>query len=357
MALLDLPQYRFAGTPAEIGRQHGTTLGAPIRAFVAERMRAAKVYLHERGIRDQRRFVALGRECLQKLKEWDRAGWDEHIATAAGAAVDADELYTAANMTDIRDILALAGKRADAEGCSAALIPPRLAADGQVIAAQTWDLNPGDVDFVVAIRRDLAGGPSWWSVGCVGCPTLIALNDRGVAVGTTNIKTSDARVGVPYLGVLHRAIRASTRAEAAQVIETAPRAAAHTYWVADATGASDFECSATAAHRRDLADHPLVRTNHCLDERTRAIEAEPPSSSSQARVARLATLVGKGRQDVASLRKAFADRSDGVDSLSRWAEDAQGTATDACIVCLPAKREMHACRGPSDRGAWVRLGF
>jgi hypothetical protein len=162
---------------------------------------------------------------------------------------------------------------------------------------------------------------------------------------------------VPYLGLLHRAIRAAGRDEAIRAITEAPRAAAHTYWVADARGAVDHECSATACARRELADQPLVRTNHCLSDANRAIEGEAPSSSSKARLARLGALVGDGPQDLASLQRAFADRSDGVDSLNRRPEDEQGTATDACIVAVPARRQLHACRGPSDRGRWVTLGF
>jgi hypothetical protein len=51
------------------------------------------------------------------------------------------------------------------------------------------------------------------------------------------------------------------------------------------------------------------------------------------------------------------DRSDGVDSINRYTEDAQGTTTNACVIAVPARRELWACRGPADRGEWRQLTF
>ena len=57
------------------------------------------------------------------------------------------------------------------------------------------------------------------------------------------------------------------------------------------------------------------------------------------------------------MQALFADRSDGVDSISRLAEDAQGTTTNSVVVCIPQKREIWACRGPADQGHWQQLAF
>jgi len=355
--MLNLPQITISGTPAEMGRSYGEQLREPIRAFVAQRMDAARAYLKERGVADHDAFLALGRKCLAALKAWDVEGWAEHCATAEAAALDPVALYTAGNMTDVRDILLLPAPVADSEGCSAVLLPPGATVSREIIAAQTWDLNPSDLDFVVAVHRRPAVGHKTWSVTCAGCPSLIGMNDAGVAVGTTNIKTHGSRVGIPYLSILHRAIRCATVQEATTVIEKTHRAAAHTYWVADRHHAAQWECTAHSAVRRDLHDVPIVQTNHCLVPAHQPLEGESASSSSRARLARLGSLVASGRQDVDSVRRAFADRADGVDSISRLAADAQGTSTNACLIAVPARRELHACRGAADQGAWVKLGF
>jgi isopenicillin-N N-acyltransferase like protein len=356
--LLKLPQIHVRGTPAELGRGQGEQLRPLIGAFVEQRLRAAKVYLYERGIRDEQTFRDLGRRCLEALKGWDHDGWVEHMALAEAAGIDAVDLYTTGNMTDIRDILALPQQAgiADAEGCTTALIPGSHSADGAVIAAQTWDLNPTDLDYVVAVHRQPAAGVETWSVTCAGCPSLVGMNAQGVAVGTTNIKTRGSRVGIPYLSLLHKALRAPDRSTALKTIIEAPRAAAHTYWAADAGGVDDIECTAIS-HVKRRGDRPLTRTNHCQDPSNARIEGEPASSSSKARLARVSGWLADGKQTVERLKAMFADRSDGIDSVNRFPEDQQGTSTNACFIAVPARREVHACRGSSDRGEWVRLPF
>ena len=101
----------------------------------------------------------------------------------------------------------------------------------------------------------------------------------------------------------------------------------------------------------------MVRTNHCLAPAVVRAEWQPPTTSSLARKRRLEGLLASGRQDVDSLRAAFGDRSDGVDSVSRYPEDGQGTATNAVVIAEPHARRLHACRGPADRGDWAVLDF
>lgn len=368
-ALLDLPKLTVRGTPTEMGRQHGQALAAQIRAFVAMRLEAALLWGNTIGstagtgavtVPD---LIAAGRRCMDAYAAWHPDGFAEHCGIAQGAGVDAGELYTAANMTDVRDVLVfgqgLSGRslRADAEGCSAALLPAQQTRDGMLIAAQTWDLNPQDIDYVVAIRRIPSSGPQTWSVTCSGCLSLVGMNETGLCVGTTNVKTRGSRPGVGYMGILHRMLNCTDFDSAAELCRTAPRAAAHTYWLADAARATEWETTADSAVARELGSQPLVRTNHCLVAAHAAVEGEPPSASSLARLRRMETLAQAQRHDPQTLRDLFADRGDGVDSINRLPEDAQGTTTNSVVVCVPQKREIWACRGPADRGHWQLLPF
>lgn len=356
--MLQLSTVTLAGTPTEMGRAYGAALREPIRAFVAQRVHAARVYLGERGIRDDQALNRLGAACLAALKEWHHDGWVELCATAETAGVDPVALYTTGNMTDVRDILVLGSVRADSEGCTTAHAGRGLTAAGQVLAAQTWDLNPSDLEFVVAVHRRPVSSPHTWSVTCVGCPSLVGMNEHGVAVGTTNLKTRGSRIGIPYLSLLHRMLACTTRTAAETALTTATRAAAHSYWIADAAGITDVECTATTAVRRESDDAgALTRTNHCLVDEHRSREGEPATASSQARLALASARLAAGHVTVASLKALFADRSHGIDSINRFAEDGQGTSTNACIITEPASRTIHACRGSSDRGAWISFQF
>ena len=360
-----LPKLTLRGTPSQMGQQHGEHLRAMIQSFVPMRFAATAEFLAGMKLGSVQELVAVGRRCMQAYADWHPEGYQEHCGIALGAGVDAGELYTAANMTDMRDVLAFArpvlGARslpADSEGCSVALIGAQRGPRGQALVGQTWDLNPQDLDYVVALHRLPDHGPETWSVTCSGCLSLVGMNHLGLAVGTTNIKAHGSRIGVGYMGVLHRMLNSQTFSEAAAACITAPRAAAHTYWLANAEQQLEWETTAWSAVDRAPVDGLLLRTNHCLIQDHALQEGEPPSASSQARLARMQQrLSGESPIEMSDLRALFADRSDGVDSLNRLPEDDQGTATNSVVLAIPARRELWACRGPADRGEWQRLVF
>lgn len=355
-----LDRIHCSGSPEQLGHAQGEALREPIQRFVQQRFDALAVYMGERGSSEIDRFLAMGRQCLEVAASWDAPGTRELEAIARAADVDPVRLYAAGNMTDVRDIVLLPTPSDSSEvdeGCSALIMPAELGEDSMLHAAQTWDLNPTDIDFVVAVHRRPDNGPETWSVTCVGCLSLMGMNDTGLSVGTTNIKARDTQPGVGYLSLLHRALNCSTLEQAVHSIETAPRAAAHTYWLADASGAVELECSARLALKRRLESKALTRTNHCLASELLDLQGEPTSPSSDQRLKRLDERLAEPNQSVASLRRLFEDRSDGLLSINRYIEDETGTSTNACMIAVPARRTLWACRGPADRGEWVRLEF
>jgi hypothetical protein len=356
MSLLSLPIVECAGEPRALGQQQGEQLRERIAAFIDQRLTAFAEYSRERGGPSVEQFLAAGAACLSVFEKWDAEAAAEHRGIAEAAGVSPEALYGSTNMTDVRDVLLLPSPKAD-EGCTSLLVPASLSRASQVIVGQTWDLNPTDLDFVVAVHRRPAQGPETWSITCAGALSLTGMSAAGVAVGTTNIKTRRSRVGVGYLSLLHRAIRARSAVEARSLISAAPRAAAHTYWLADAAGASELECDPDTVIERRADAQPLARTNHCLSGGMRDAEGEAPTVSSQKRLARAQAWLTSAPQDVASLQALMRDRSDGVDSINRYTEDQQGTTTNACLIAIPARLELWACRGPADRGAWRQLAF
>lgn len=356
MSLLTLPIVECSGEPRVLGQEQGEQLRERIGAFIDQRLTAFGEYSRERGGPNVEQFLAAGAACLRVFERWDPEGAAEHRGIAEAANVTPEALYGSTNMTDVRDVLLLPSPKHD-EGCTSLLVPASLSRSAQVIVGQTWDLNPTDLDFVVAVHRRPLHGPETWSVTCAGALSLTGMSAAGVAVGTTNIKTRRSRLGVGYLSLLHRAIRTRSAAEARSLVSAAPRAAAHTYWLADAEGATELECDPDTVIERRADTQPLARTNHCLSDTMREAEGEAPTASSQKRLARASETLRAGDHDVASLQALMRDRSDGVDSINRYTEDQQGTTTNACLIAIPARLELWACRGPADRGHWRQLPF
>ena len=186
---IELEQLTVSGTPLQMGAAQGEHFRARIAAFVEQRFDAVRGYMAERKspVDAKQSLLAAATASLEIVDAWDPEAQQEHRGIAKGAGVDPVELYAAANMTDMRDVVLLGAEAgpylnpSPGEGCSTVLVP---ATHGGPLAAQTWDLNPPDVDFIVAVRRRPVSGPQTWAVTCAGCLTLMGINEAGVAVGT-----------------------------------------------------------------------------------------------------------------------------------------------------------------------------
>lgn len=359
MPKYDLPLIEIAGSPTEMGRSYGEQLRDMIQRYVPHRLNAAKEYLDARGFDGEADLRGAGDACLAALRDWHEPGYDEFVATAEAAGVDRRDLYAAVNYSDMRDLTLLRDEAVAAsdEGCTSVAIPRSQTKEGRIIAAQTWDLHPRDIEYVVAVRRRPTSGPQTWSVTTAGSPTLIGVSEAGLYVGTTNLKVHGVRTGVPYLSLLHRCIECDDHKQAAHIVETAPRVAAHSFWFVDEHGGVELECSADRCLRRELASEPLIQTNHCLDADHQERESEPPSSSSLHRLRRTQALMQRTPHDVSTIQLMFQDRMDGINSINRYPEDEQIAATNACCIGVPEERTLYACRGPADQGEWKKLTF
>lgn len=356
---MKLPQFTVSGSARSMGEQYGEQCRDLIHGFINIRESAVANYMKDAGRSDGGKLLEAGAACFELVKTFDPDGYEEHLGIAAGSGLDPVRLFTATNMTDVRDIITLPGDPLvlEDEGCTAALVPSDRSESGTSLQGQTWDLNGPDVDYVVALHRIPDNEPETWTVTCAGCQTLMGMNEHAVTVGTTNLKTRGARVGVPYLSVLHLALKQSTRAAASDVMRDAPVAGSHTYWTGDAEGAIEWERTPYSADARTTETGPVARSNHCLIESNRELEAVL-GVSSIARFERMqALLEASNDHTVQSLAKLFEDRSDGRLSINRFAEDESGATTNAVVAFDPAERVFLACRGTADQGEWVRLEF
>ena len=320
---------------------------------------AVETYLSERGHAGTSRLFDAGAQCLELLRTYDPQGYSEHNAIAKGAQVDPTRLFTTANMTDIRDIILLPGESPvlEDEGCTVALLPPSKTKTGKCLQGQTWDLNGPDVKYVIALHQIPDDGPEMWTVTCAGCQTLMGMNEHGVTVGTTNLKTRGAQVGVPYLSVLHLALKQTSLEAASAVFEKAPVAGSHSYWAGDKTRSIEWERTPHTAFSRTTDNGAIVRANHCLFDENSQLETDL-SPSTHARFNRMTTLIEQSDQHtLESLKTLFADRLDGRLSINRFAEDQSGATTNAVVAMNPADLEFLACKGNADKGIWTKLEF
>jgi len=360
--LTQLPVIELRGTLPQMGEQLGEATREATNELYELRLASALLFARENSSRQLTKedVLDIARQCLPITQEYDPAGYDEFLGIARGANLLPEQLFITQGLTDLRDVLAFSNV-AD-EGCSSFIIEGSRTRNGQLLIGQNWDLQTNNLPYVRFIHRQPTdGSPHTWSLTLTGCLTLIGINDSGIAVGNTNLKTRDARPGVQYLSVLHRALRSRSFEEAANAIADAPRAGAHYYYVADGKGnAVGLECSAQQVARLSPSDGYLVHCNHALDARIAALEIEEPGTSTSCRQVRLSDLIEKHPQRITieDLREMLADHANGEDAICRHGATGEATSTNACVIMCPATGQMHACRGQAHTGVWreVSLG-
>jgi len=350
----------LSGTHGAMGEAFGEAFRDEIARLYALRLANALRQATQFGGRaaSEADLLRLAAGCLAASERFDPRGTEELRGIARGAGLSAQQTLAMNGLTDLRDGLAWGELgEAGAEGCTAVIVQRDAAADGRPRLAQSWDLASDNAPFIVFVQREPANGPRTWSLTTVGCQSLMSMNEHGLALGTTNLRTRDSGIGVPYLGLIHRALDERGAADAARVIAAAPRAGAHSYLALDRSGAGAVvECTGKLAHTLVVERGTHVHTNHCQVPAHVALEADTPRKSSEARLARMRELLAAraGKIDAAFLRSCYADPVGGALAICR--KDFDGISTNAASVMTPETGEMWGCAGvPDAPEKWERL--
>ena len=335
----------LSGSAREMGKIFGEVYKEEISELYELRVANA--------IRDALRFggrvvseeelLSLAEECYGISEEFDYSGTDEQVGIALGSGLTIAQVTALGGLTDLRDVLSWAGPMERDGGCTGII---RAGSEMQV--AQTWDLATDNYPYVVYVHRVPDEGPETWSVTTVGCLSLMGMNEHGLAIGTTNLRTTDALPGVPYLNIIHRALRETSVSAAVGVVRDAPRAAAHTFLIADQDEGCVVECTAKNSAVSDLVDGVIVQTNHCQIPDHQKIESTSPNESSYARFARASELI---RSD--DLRDVLSDTENGELAISR--HDFDGVSTNAAVVMTPVNGTISIIHGPPDENSWTDM--
>lgn len=349
------------GTPSEMGQAQGEAFRDAIHEFLELRVQNAVRQAFDWGGRrvDRAQLLAVAQQSAAATQTFHADGYDELVGIAQGANLSLPEVLALNGLTDFRDVLAWDGQFEAFSGCSAFMVQQDSTRSGTIIAGQTWDLATDNMPFVIGVVRQPKEGPKTWAMTTAGCLSLIGMNAHGCAVGTTNVRTPDARPGVMYLSIIHRALQCEDAMDAKTLIEGTHRSGAHFYWVVDSEGtALGIECTATLADTHRLVSGHYVHCNHCLVPLHQTKETRPPSASSLARTERLNQLleVGAPHHTVESLKAAMADEVGGLNAICR--RDTLGISTNGAVIVEPESRRIHMIHGlPSEpRQGWVSLG-
>lgn len=180
---------------------------------------------------------------------------EEIRGIAQGSSMSVEGITLLNNYTDFRDI-----ELAD-EGCSTFYT--------KGLAGQTWDMHGSAKDYLCLIQTE--GALILSILGCVG---MAGLNSRGVFVGVNNLNTKNAASGLIWPALVRHLLEQVSFNDAKEELEKAKVTSGHNYLLADKAQGEMLEvlpnliCSTGYLNGKGQIYH----TNHCLDEKTKALE-------------------------------------------------------------------------------------
>jgi hypothetical protein len=253
-----------AGTPEEMGEQHGTLLKDAVRALV-------KDYLPKvlRGARE----TALGRARLLEKQIPER-----HVLEMKALAKAADVTYDDILLGSV--VVELFGLNM----CSGVAASGKATADGRTIVGRNLEWPDhgmlGQYGLVIAARPE--GRRPFLSAGFPAFAGVVTgMNGDGVFTGELVVMNGPptdveaALKGIPY-PILQRRIleECGSLDEAKALVKSSPRTVAQNLLLADAAGGTVLECGASRCAERAQKSGIVAVTNY-YDEETTAQPADP----------------------------------------------------------------------------------
>jgi isopenicillin-N N-acyltransferase like protein len=346
-----------SGTRRAMGESFGEQLRDEARELYAIRLRSALTQAHEEGLREatEEDLHRVARASLRITADCDPETADEMEGIARGTGLTVEQVMVLNGLTDLRDALSWWRGGELFGGCTAIVAQSDVTRDGRLLCGQTWDLGTDNMPYVLAVRRKPRSGLGSVGLTVAGSLPFLGINEAGLAVGTTNLRTRDAQPGVVYVSLIDRGLRSRTASEALSAMSAPRRAGGHFFYVADALGAAvALECTAQRHAARELTQGVFVHANHCLVPEHREIDVDASHRSTQARHRQMTALAAEvGALDTETLKSFFADTSGVPVAICR--DDVDGTSTNAAGIFAPEEGVLLACHGLPSHSPWVEL--
>ncbi len=330
------------GSPESIGRTHGEAFGPQIRAYMNDRRQLSLVGTSL----STDDVTAIADGMLDAHREYDPDLYAEMVAMADAAHISPAEAIIVGGYTDFIDtVRAVAHGQALEDTCTAA-ITPDATSDGSGFLAQTWDMHASATPHVFMSDVTPAGAPRALVFTTHGTLGQIGMNESGIAIGINNLTMTDGAMGVTWPFVVRKALKQDNYRDALACITEAKLAGGHNFLLLDAEGnGASIEATTTATVVQELADQPLVHTNHCLFPETKAVEAERPDTLNENSVRRMLdatnALSSAQTHTTETLMALLSDET----SICRHPEPPFEYESSGAVIMRPGTADLWACWG------------
>ncbi len=363
-----------SGAPFEMGYQHGLAYPKEIWELTEERIHLSgdKYWTGQELARQE--VLALGEACLPYHQAYAPDLMEELRGTSQAAGLSLTELVILNGFTDFIDTVynvdpasrVAAGPATTAptpahpgvDNCTAFIVSPDAAAEGQGFYGQTWDMHATATPYVILLRGKPAQGLNFLTLTIIGCVGMIGMNEAGIAIGINNLVAGDGQVGVTWPFVIRKVLAQDNLDDALACITKARLAGGHNYMLVDTHGRGyNVEAMATRCHVEEVSSGSLAHTNHCLAPQT--IEVERPKlpqsrASSETRLSEAQRLLNGGSMTLDDL---FTLTRNHCASNGVCVHPEEPFLLQSCSAAImrPATREMWAVWGSPCQNEYERF--
>jgi isopenicillin-N N-acyltransferase-like protein len=358
-----------AGTPYQMGQQHGQTYAKAIRDLTTERLHLSFDSLWTGRALSRERVLALAEACLEAHRAYAPDLMEELEGLARATDLGLPELIIASGFTDFVDTLYNAEGAGQAEPVAAArgnecttfLTTDAPTEAGYGLLGQTWDMHESAMPHVILLRGRPKGAPAFLTFTLTGCVGMIGMNEAGISVGINNLMGADGAPGVTWPFVIRKILAQTTLDDALRCITEARLAGAHNYLLLDADGRGynvEAMSTACAVIPIDPYDETFAHANRCLTPEAQAVErpqTEDLALDSDIRLGRAQRMLAERPLSPEALMAITRDRSDGEYSICAVSEPPWYSATCGAAIMRPATREFWGVWGLPHENPYERF--
>ncbi|MFW5691314.1 MAG: C45 family autoproteolytic acyltransferase/hydrolase [Chloroflexota bacterium] len=339
----------LAGSPYEMGYQHGRAYAEDIRKLTEERVHLCSDEAWTGRALDRAAALRLAADCAEAHEAYapDLMRELEGMADATGLSVP--ELLITGGFTDFVDtIYNVDSERVEPvyanNDCTTFMVDNDATRDGFAFIGQTWDMHATATPFVILLRGRPVNAPDFLALSVTGCVGMIGMNSAGIAVGINNLMTADGQPGVTWPFVIRQVLAQTHLEDALDAIMSAPLAGGHNYVLMDKNGDGyNIEATPSVCAVEPFHGEVMAHTNRCLEPVTQPLErglTPDLEDDSDTRLRRAVTLLSQRPLTAEGLMAITADRSDGRFSICALSEAPYFSETCGAAIMRPGTREF-----------------
>jgi len=376
----------LAGTPTEIGRQHGRQIQR-LRPLLMRVMKARLAELHRLDA-DRQDVLYPVRAALEAH---DRPLLEFLTGLAEALALPPDDVLTYTLSSYLRDLVQVSQMATPvtfselSDGCTVWAAAAPYTVDGAPILAKNRDYHTDHIPLQLLAQVHPAHGYRYLSVGSAGSAHVFSsgLNERGLAIADTHVLSTDIGPGLPRFSLMREVLEHhDTTQSALDYLWSVPHMGAGTLIMADVHG---HLAVCESGHRRcgrleagpgvsagngasnNVAGAYLAGANHFVTPELAGqwVEDEPPllRGNSPARRGRVlaALAAAPGRVDVTWAQAMMSSHGTPQDAICRHALPVTGQPPSAGFAGSTISSAIFLPRGlPGDLSAtptaWLAEG-